>query len=103
MLYLTHRETYLTTQNTMGTNPTDVSNKNPRNFRFKTADIFDRTLVGRIYSDHNFEEWYNMVLTLSEEELKKQCRLFHLEMILNSPQMTQSYDTLLHKTLARLN
>lgn len=87
----------------METNSIGTSNIYLKNFRFKITDIFDRTLVGRIYSEHNCEEWYDMVYRLSEEEVIKQCRFFHLEIILNSPQMTQQYDNLLHKNLAPLN
>ena len=87
----------------MQTNSVDAKGSTLKTLRYETTDVFDRTLVGRIYSEQNCEEWYDMLYRLSDEEIKAQCRFFHLEIILNCTTMTQRYATLLHEKFAQLN
>lgn len=70
---------------------------------FTPNNIFDAILVGKIYAEQNCDEWYDMLYRLSPEEIKLQCRFFHLEIILNCELLTQRYARLLHEKLAPLN
>jgi hypothetical protein len=87
----------------MHTESVNTKGNKLKNFRFQTTEVFDKTLVGRIYSEQNCDEWYDMLYRLSDEEMKAQCRFFHLEIILNCAAMTERYETLLAEKFSQLN
>lgn len=71
--------------------------------KFKPVNVFDQSIIAKMYAEQNLHEWYDMLFRMSDSEIKKMCHYFHIEIILNCTELSKRYCVLLNEKFSKLN